>query len=695
MLEVAIEGKPAPELGISSVDITASRVDVVHSDTPTGSEKVITVAQGTFTTRIVAVAAALPLQAGLFSVPPGYVHQIRFITESIKVIKDGADYDVKLPSGPQTGLKIIPADETQPFPVKADTITVVKAVFDPEVQVTFNEHRTNEYIVKPVLVGELASEDIFIPPQFVPGQVYALFAEDTDQATVDSINAEIGATVARRSARHPWYTVQLPSGSDENAAVAFYRAKPQVRWAMRNYNAHSLNRLPADFSGPGDTTQYWLFQTESPAAWDTTVGDSRVVLAVVDHGANLAHEELQENVFFNVGEIPHEVRFTEDCRPRDPPIDISTLVLDADGDGATTLRDFNIEPNRSLLLGILGRSDFVRLDDLINEGCGLFEDTEDNDSNGHTDDLVGWDFVGDDNWPYPDQIPITCNTMAHGGAVAGIAGATEDGESIFAAAGLRAPNYVGQAWRVRILVTRAFAPETQMMPYDRVHDALDYSIGLGASVINASWSELCAPQNDSVPEKYRCSDADRADKAESMRRTFEIANIGQALLVVGGVNYAVDLGKDGVQDLPTELGLDTQISVTSVRQDDSFPADLRISWGAGAYQMAAAGIDMSVLSAKRINLSSLPGDRCLGLETHDPEGVEPALESGSSLAAPQVAGVAVLVIATDFDRLAHDPAAIKQRILRGGNCDLPSLDGRVERGRRLNARGAVEDLDLC
>ena len=99
-------------------------------------------------------------------------------------------------------------------------------------------------------------------------------------------------------------------------------------------------------------------------AWNITTGDKSILLAIIDSGTEYFHEDLDGNIWVNPGE-------------------------DIDGDG---------------LVGDFG-----------SPGSGGDENGIDDDGNGYIDDLMGWDFLTDDN--------TVDGNYYHGTAVAGIAGA--------------------------------------------------------------------------------------------------------------------------------------------------------------------------------------------------------------------------------------------------------------------------------
>ena len=80
-------------------------------------------------------------------------------------------------------------------------------------------------------------------------------------------------------------------------AVAALRRQPDVLYAEPNYILKA-DALPNDtfFSA---TNQYGLARINAPAAWDITKGSSNVVVAVIDQGIDITHEDLAANIWTN------------------------------------------------------------------------------------------------------------------------------------------------------------------------------------------------------------------------------------------------------------------------------------------------------------------------------------------------------------------------------------------------------------
>gem|GEM_PF-3402146 len=153
---------------------------------------------------------------------------------------------------------------------------------------------------------------------------------------------------------------------------------------------------------------------------ERSTGD--VIIGILDSGIDWQHPDLAENIWQNLAE-------------------------DLDQDGRTL--EFDPQTQKWVM----------DPDDI---------DHIDNDGNGYVDDLIGWDFVNNDNNPYDD--------LGHGTHVAGIIGASSN-------------NQIGVS---------GICQNAQLMPLKFLNqhgigqtfnalEALEYAVSMGASVTNNSW----------------------------------------------------------------------------------------------------------------------------------------------------------------------------------------------------------------
>lgn len=111
--------------------------------------------------------------------------------------------------------------------------------------------------------------------------------------------------------------VRVPDGQDYHAALARLAADPAVAAAGPNVIKRASEFVPNDplFLGAADNTteglqdpaaknnQWALLQIGAHDAWDITKGESSIIVAVIDTGVNLDHEDLQGRLWVNSDEI--------------------------------------------------------------------------------------------------------------------------------------------------------------------------------------------------------------------------------------------------------------------------------------------------------------------------------------------------------------------------------------------------------
>jgi hypothetical protein len=136
--------------------------------------------------------------------------------------------------------------------------------------------------------------------------------------------------------------------------------------------------------------------------------DQPITIAVIDDSFSFIHEDINNNLQINIGEIPNSIL---------PAI--------------TDLNNNNIiEANELLNYGQLVYLGINSLSDLMNNQSFIsdFMDGIDNDNNGFVDDIIGWDAGNNDNLAEPPTYPNSYleyanHSFSHGTHVIGIAAA--------------------------------------------------------------------------------------------------------------------------------------------------------------------------------------------------------------------------------------------------------------------------------
>ncbi len=248
----------------------------------------------------------------------------------------------------------------------------------------------------------------------------------------------------------------------------------------------------------------------------------------------------------------------------------------------------------------------------------------DDDGNGYVDDVHGIDAVNHDSDPYDDG--------DHGTGVAGIIGAVGNNQL----------GLTGAAWTVRIMALKALGSNlvgTNSTALECIQYAIRMKTQYGVNIvaINASWGGSPYPQDPLLRQA--------------------IAAAGQA-----GIVWCASAGNDGRDNdaaprYPSCYDVPTILAVAASNSSDQLTS--WTNYGATSVDLAAPGDNIKLLK---------PG----GLY---------AWRSGTSMAAPDVAGVVALSAS-----LYRGETALQRvdRILTGVE-RIPSAQGKVLTGGRLNA----------
>lgn len=97
-----------------------------------------------------------------------------------------------------------------------------------------------------------------------------------------------------------WFLIETANGVSEQRFLDLVQGLPFVERSSLNYYVF-LDEIPDD---PDYSKQFAFPLLEAPAAWDLIKGSPDVVVAIIDSGTDLAHEDLASAIWINIDETP-------------------------------------------------------------------------------------------------------------------------------------------------------------------------------------------------------------------------------------------------------------------------------------------------------------------------------------------------------------------------------------------------------
>ncbi|QQS31311.1 MAG: S8 family serine peptidase [Sphingobacteriales bacterium] len=249
----------------------------------------------------------------------------------------------------------------------------------------------------------------------------------------------------------------------------------------------------------------------------------------------------------------------------------------------------------------------------------------DNDGNGYADDFIGWDFKNNDNNPMDDN--------SHGTHCAGTIGAQ----------GNNGLGVVGVCWQVKLMGLKFFGASGQGGYTSDAVAALNYATNMGIKITNNSWGG--------------------GGYSQTLYNAILNAQNNNSIFVAAAGNSANN--NDDVPHYPSSYTLPNIISVAATTPNDILASFS--NYGTTSVDLAAPGT--AILSTVL-------------------EGAYSSY-SGTSMAAPHVAGAAALVYCPGMGY-----ADIKAAILSQVDV-VPELAGKCVTGGRLNVFKALNNANCC
>jgi subtilisin family serine protease len=138
----------------------------------------------------------------------------------------------------------------------------------------------------------------------VPGELLVRFEPGVGHVRRTEVLRAHGARAQAKLALSGLMLVRLDRAGGERAAAAALAREGGVRYAEPNF-IRRLSGLPND---PSFGSLWGLHSSldadiDAPEAWDLTLGDASVVVAVIDSGVAYGHPDLAPNIWMNAGEV--------------------------------------------------------------------------------------------------------------------------------------------------------------------------------------------------------------------------------------------------------------------------------------------------------------------------------------------------------------------------------------------------------
>lgn len=143
---------------------------------------------------------------------------------------------------------------------------------------------------------------------FLPSEITVQFKDTVPKEDQKKIISGQNCTIIREQHTPGYYTLGLRAGKDIFEAINDFNALGEVLFAEpSNVGYHDALYIPDD---PDFTRQWNLHNTgqtggapdsdvDSPEAWNIERGDPNIVIAIIDTGVDLDHQDLQSNI------LPH------------------------------------------------------------------------------------------------------------------------------------------------------------------------------------------------------------------------------------------------------------------------------------------------------------------------------------------------------------------------------------------------------
>ncbi len=269
------------------------------------------------------------------------------------------------------------------------------------------------------------------------------------------------AVTPTKSSGAPVLATALPDGMTLRDVTRQYVLADNTQYPLREYEPLLTPNDPL-------ANQAWVTNAKLNQAWDTVPGNHETLLAIIDTGFGLQHEEFANRWYTNPGETgpaSAEQPSRLNCTGRGLPLNADCNLIDENGDSIVDNESGSTAYQNPSRLNCTDQAKPLAKD------CNQLDD----DGNGYIDDLSGWDFANYDNSPQAGELNPTGTGTSHGTIVAGVAAAT----------GGNGKGLAGVNWQTKILPIQALDDDSYGDTLG-VGRAIRYAAARGADVISLS-----------------------------------------------------------------------------------------------------------------------------------------------------------------------------------------------------------------
>ncbi len=153
-------------------------------------------------------------------------------------------------------------------------------------------------LVTAMYLSATSRANSYCPGTYAPGIILVGFHDDIS-AVEQQADLNVTMTIPGIGAS----ALRVPSGQ-ECAALETLRRDSRIAFAELDYAMQATGTRILVPNDPEWAQQWGPAKIGAPVAWDVTTGTSDIVIAILDSGIRLNHQDLNDNLWTNPGEIP-------------------------------------------------------------------------------------------------------------------------------------------------------------------------------------------------------------------------------------------------------------------------------------------------------------------------------------------------------------------------------------------------------